>query len=986
MNSYFLEEGKLELESFLKQLNDVCQKSLFCEKVLIVPSNSVGQQIRQAFTKRGYMILNLRCKTLKEIAEDYSIRRLDRAPIISDTLAKYFLTMILDEFRENKHLKYFGNLEVTPGLIEAVYYTISDLRYAKLKPSEMDESAFINERKGHDLKCIFSAYQQMLVDEGYRDKQDVLRIFLEQLDSTRSVDGEGPIYIAIKSTKHQWLKQKIVDKLARYVLDFPNNEGTGETRRPNVAAAIEMFHANGESNEAKEVIRRIKQNNHRLDQVVICYTSRDSYAQLFYHLAQRCRLHMTFEEGISIQYTGPGKLFFGLLEWIRHQYNVNDLCRLLNQGHIKISGQKAPSITDVVRDLCKLKIGWAKERYISSLDYKIKTLKKKDKADDSHKNLIKRYRWLKKWLKELLLHLPNPDLNGYVSYGVLAEGLRKIISECSPSIDPLDQEAKKEIEEKLSILASPNSTKVTTKVTLNQALCRLEHLIQQVRVGRSCPKPGHIHVTHYQYGMWSDRSHTFIVGLDNQRFPGQIKEDPILLDRERAQLHHGLRQKKIQPEENNQIMHQLLTVAQKNVALSYPAYELLGGKKKQPADLLLRIGNSSDMDELRQELGDLKGAVPHNARAAIDETEWWMQRLSDPVKRARQQDILEVYEHLKQGTTARIERDNNCYTIFDGRIEADLSHFDPRQNKERILSKTSLETLGKCPYQYFLKYILGIKEPDRQPEYNRNEWLDSLNRGNLLHKIFEKFYSKLRQSKEVPNVLCHWEKLKEIAEDSIRELRIALPSPNECIFESEKKEILESCQIFLSREEELIDERGRTEHLEFTFGDKDSGDLLEQAAVIKLPSGKSFFLKGRIDRVIRLNDGTYGVIDYKTGSDSAYKSNKPNKGGRQLQHTLYSLALEYLLKNKVSQSEYYFPTTKGKGKRVERSQDGREEFFELLNDLLGLITHGHFVRTDQKEEDCKYCVYSPVCDQKKVTKHDPAAEGLKVFRKVRDYD
>ena len=57
----------------------------------------------------------------------------------------------------------------------------------------------------------------------------------------------------------------------------------------------------------------------------------------------------------------------------------------------------------------------------------------------------------------------------------------------------------------------------------------LAGLVDQVRVGGSGPRPGCIHVAHALAGGHSGRPVTFIVGLDDSRFPGAGLQDPLLL-------------------------------------------------------------------------------------------------------------------------------------------------------------------------------------------------------------------------------------------------------------------------------------------------------------------------------------------------------------------------------------------------------------------------------------------------------------------------
>src|SRR5262249_24563689 len=72
------------------------------------------------------------------------------------------------------------------------------------------------------------------------------------------------------------------------------------------------------------------------------------------------------------------------------------------------------------------------------------------------------------------------------------------------------------------------------------ALDWLAALPDEVHIGGSGPLPGCVHVADLSNGGHSGRPHTFIVGLDDRRFPGPGLEDPVLLDRERHRLSQSL--------------------------------------------------------------------------------------------------------------------------------------------------------------------------------------------------------------------------------------------------------------------------------------------------------------------------------------------------------------------------------------------------------------------------------------------------------------
>ncbi len=75
-------------------------------------------------------------------------------------------------------------------------------------------------------------------------------------------------------------------------------------------------------------------------------------------------------DGIPIAFTAPGKVFSGLIDWLKHDYFVSDLCALIEAGAIalpKRDGQPTLSNLKASRYLKSAMIGWGKDRYAERL-------------------------------------------------------------------------------------------------------------------------------------------------------------------------------------------------------------------------------------------------------------------------------------------------------------------------------------------------------------------------------------------------------------------------------------------------------------------------------------------------------------------------------------------------------------------------------------------------------------------------------------------
>lgn len=887
------------MQQFFQELNGICKTHFFKEKVLIVPSFSIGRQLLQAYTIAGNASLNLKVNTLHGMATDICQPYLHKnnLSLLSDTLAKHYLMGLLEQLKQNQELSYFDQIEISTGFTSSMYQSLQELKYAGSKPSNLSDRFFQNASKAADMRRIFSGYEQILIDQKHIDHPSLLQLAITQSILMPSKQ----VFIMLENPELHSLEKSFMQQLIQakgHKLSLPTVHEVDLSK--NIQdSSIEMFRSYGENNEMREVIRYMKENRLPFDQVAIIQTTKEPYTQLLYDLSQQFNLPVTFGGGISIKNSRPAQLYFGLLDWIQNQYSVVKLCTLLRSGYFKRLEESAPSSAVVVKRLKSAEIGWGRERYYTQFKKKVTYLEQRIKKELTAEQLeyaereIKEYIWISAFIEKMMGQLPDTQSTHPINYARFTKALVQIIEEFAYEADPLDKEAKYKIIEDLQTLADS----ANEDIRVEDAILRLTELIEPLRIGSSIPKPGKIHITHYQQGLWIQRPYTFIVGLDNKRFPGQTREDPILLDTERKNITDELSLKSNRTRDHLAHMHQLLSLTKGTMILSYPA-------------------------------------------------------------------------------------------------------FDPKKNHSLVVSSSRLELLGKCPYAYFLKYVLKIEAPE-EIEYTPGRWLNPAQRGTLLHSVFERFYRELKNRAEKPKQAIHEELLYQIAEECIREHKEEIPPPSELVFESERDEILASCKVFLLTEEE----KGilsTPSFFELSFGRKgemtiDLNQEVEEVE-INLPSGEKFYLRGIIDRIDQLQDGTYQIIDYKTGSTYNYEEREYIKGGRQLQHTLYAIALEKILQDKqidprakVSLSGYSFPSVKGEGQRFLRPQDKRELFYEVLENLLDMITHGHFGVTDDSS-DCRFCDFTTICERQKYDeaislKHqDPEAEGLSKFRGVRAYE
>jgi ATP-dependent helicase/nuclease subunit B len=773
--------------------------------------------------------------------------------------------------------------------------------------------------------------------------------------------------------------------------------------------SVDIFQAVGTTNECREVLRRIFCANIPLDQVEIIHPPGNTYPSIFFILSAKAGLKVTYADGVPLAFTAPGAVFRGLIDWIENNYQVTDLCRMIEGGSLKLSRKKdseSPSPQKISRYLKSAMIGWERDRYLSRLESLRKGIENRAKLDEEEKEnahgeqaetSIMEVKWIENVLKRFFKLIPTEDEEGLIDLGLLCDGIANFIRKYTRIKDELDREALPGLSGRLNEV----SQMAVEKVSRDEAFEWLRSLADAISVGASYPMPGHIHLSSYRSGGHSGRGMTFVVGLDQSAFPGAGHQDPILLDEEREAISHDLVTSTDALKEKLYAMGSLLASLRGKAVFSYSSYDIIEERQSFPSSLLLQVcrvveGNPGlDYSALISALPETSGYLPEDFGKVFDEIDWWLSRLgSDGRLLDGRESIRRNFPDLNRGIEAVESRASNLLTWFDGLVAVDEKEFNPVWNKDIVVSATRLEQLATCPFSYFLQYVLGVRKPD-EIAYDQSRWLDALQRGSLLHKIFYRFMQELRKRKESPFLKVHQALIESIAEDLIDQTKEEIPPPSEGIFAREKQELTDSLQVFLKAEE------GRERPVkpvlfEAAFGMKtEKGEGMEEPAVIDIDKDHSLQLRGKIDRIDRLRANLYRVVDYKTGSYSSYDNLENFGRGRILQHALYSFAAEQILGKlglemapHVIQSGYYFPTRRGEGKEVLVDDVDRKKLKELLQELMWILALGHFlVNPDVR---CDYCDFVPVCPAdapaKAKAKQEANPDEFSIFERLKDYE
>jgi len=1026
-------------------LADFCRDHPLDDKIYVAPSFVVGRELGETLARESGAWINLRFVTLPSLAHETAALELSRLGLrlAAGTELPVFVDALFRELLETKRLEYFEKLTPSPGVAQALLRAIGRLRLEGLTSERIDPALFAVAAKGRDLRTLAALYEERLRAAGATDlaglyalAKDVAgrerraggahvllsadaalgrveRDFLEAASAGRPIFCGGPPVFGLERPRHFMDVEGRAPAPAATTdagrLAWLFDPESAAAPRPFGDGSVEIFRAIGRTNECREVLRRVLAGGLAFDEVEIVAPRGPAYATAFHRLALRAGLPVTFADGLPLSLTSPGRALDGLLDWIEKDFLVSTLCRLVESQDLRLPfgpGEDLPP-QSVSRFLQQAQIGWDRGRYLDRLealrmskeeeaqgpareDVEDASLEKRETARRAAADIAR----LRDAVARLLASIPDLPRSAPVRSEDLCLGLAEVLRSSAvlrPDPEERDARALRLVTATLRDLAGGPGALCGPAPAIGSeaAFDRIRTAVAALTVGASAPRPGHLHVSSYAGGGASGRAVTFILGLDDSGFPGRGLQDPILLDAERERLAPGLPTNADSLKESVYSMAALLASLRGRVIVSYPSYDLLEDRATFPSSLVLQVHRllrgegTLDYASLEASLADAAGFLPPGPDGAVDETEWWLERLAGDCR--PEGGLAAVRRHfpeLADGIKAEEARAGARLGAYEGIVRIDRVRFDPLVNHDLELSASRLERLVKCPFGYFLRHVLGI-EPPEELERDLSRWLDAKDRGSLIHEILCAFMTRLAAAGERPDPIRHEGLMRGVAGETIARWAEGVPPPSEGIFERERRDIDHALALFLAVES------ARPATVKPLVFEKRFSRL-----PIEIAGGRSFLLKGFIDRIDEIGPATFRVLDYKTGSPKPYQDLAAFGRGRTIQHALYAVAAERILVDeglareaRVAESGYFFPTRRGEGGEVIVKDFDRGEFRALLADILALISKGFFPTT--LKDECRSCDFGPVCGgsaaatKKKIAANPDVEEALE---RLKAYD
>ncbi len=231
-------------------------------------------------------------------------------------------------------------------------------------------------------------------------------------------------------------------------------------------------------------------------------------------------------------------------------------------------------------------------------------------------------------------------------------------------------------------------------------------------------------------------------------------------------------------------------------------------------------------------------------------------------------------------------------------------------------SATSLKTYLDCKRKFYLQYIQKINEHEISMKPKNYEL------GNIIHAILENNYKN--RNFNYKDTLLAISKYQNINPYLTVELELW------------KKKLA----LFFKNEAKRFESGVTVYELEKPFHIKING----------------ITLKGKIDRIDKLQDGSFAILDYKTSSSLKVDTFKTYENSSDFQLVFYFLATKELGVSEVG----YYDLNDGKIKEEITLEVKLTRLLEILESFKTKFVN--FEQCD-KEQTCSYCPYKIICNK-----------------------
>ena len=785
--------------------------------------------------------------------------------------------------------------------------TLKDLRYqivdneAETFFEKLPMDKFV--KKNSALKEAYSYFVELLEKENLIDEVGVVRLALANIKPQKDIE-----FVRYEKSHLRPLELALLNKAAGIeVLETKINK---EEKPLVIKRYTKAF---GQSNEIEDILNYIYENKIPFDQCLIASAEEANYANIISNYRDLLKAPITIGTGKLITSTGPGKLFALLDDWKQNHYRYEYLLKVMESESFDV--EKFKKDLNLDGDLTAINNGISK-RYLIDLNNVAEIVGRLKVGFDFHEDdidIVKsnndKYDAYEALVRRYYAEKYHEDesISRYKSMGYVKKFIEIINNGMSNFIEQyaVIRDVKVDSSALDKILKGLRIQR-DFKVPYGD----IRDVLFAQKISREKPQPGSLYFTSISRASSCLRKHLFITGLSSNNYPGSSKENPLLLDRDYKPF--GVDPASGREIKNNKESYEALL----DEAMKYGVDVYLSWASYNSESLKAQNSSSVVFETYKNENGKKKTLADFNNEFNSDKYRY-IEYFSN--------DVLPIASVGKVLNSNKVNK-------HDPEVRQNPVDVDVESLKGKSFSASAMTTFVKCPYMFYYQYVLGAKQPEDIDIY---EIIPANEYGIMAHDLLEHLDKTITS---LPDFLVECEK-------RFNEYMIFNPSDNAALVKN-------CCDNFIK----MMQNAYEMERNEVTaFREKD---------IYYTDPNTGIGIHGFPDKVIKNSDGTYRIVDYKTGRKIKHKTNVK---WSMIQCTQYAYILEKSRRVKVSSFEYRYLRNKAHVYSTDNGfnmDDHYKNLEEALSDLKLALETGKFNDTQDKDI-CHDCNYKSMCPKKK---------------------
>lgn len=354
----------------------------------------------------------------------------------------------------------------------------------------------------------------------------------------------------------------------------------------------------------------------------------------------------------------------------------------------------------------------------------------------------------------------------------------------------------------------------------------------------------------------------FLLGMNDGIFPTIQKQEGFLNDEDRKKLKtQGIELAKGTLEnlyEDNFNIYKALLAAEEKIFFSYPSSNLEGGALR-PSTYITKLKKIfPKLQEKSDLLEDTSFDMIHE-NDTFEELIQMLRKKRDGEEISPIWDSIEVYFEQKEEWKEKLQSAKKALTYRNEPEMITKENIQKLYGNTLVTSISKLEQYQSCPFSYYLKYGLKLKQAE---EYK----MKSIDTGTFMHEVIDSFFHLLRE-RELEIQELEEQQIKDIVEEMIEEklglsqYYIFTSSDKFKVLTNKLKRVVMQSMKYIVEGLKNSDFQVFANELEFKRGKEYS------PIIISLEDGKKVEITGKIDRIdlAKTEKGNYiRIIDYKS--------------------------------------------------------------------------------------------------------------------------